>query len=57
MTQALQELIALTGRSKDLGDGWRQVSDTLFPWIQIMVNRYPDVFELDVDKKRLRLKD
>lgn len=49
-----KSLLKLIGRSKDVGDGWRKVSVTLWPMVS-MAN--PDLVELDDENHRVRLTD
>lgn len=42
----------LIQRSKDLGDGWRQVSDVL--WRYALEQHHEELTELDHENKRIR---
>ncbi|OAN76672.1 hypothetical protein A8B82_14835 [Sulfitobacter sp. EhC04] len=45
-------LLKLIERSPDIGDGWRQVSGSLWPLIA--KQSHPDLTELDAANKRIR---
>jgi hypothetical protein len=45
-------LFALINRSRDIGDGWRQVSDQLWPHIRPQA--HPQLVEVDEVLKRIR---
>lgn len=47
-----KSFFALILRSPDIGDGWRQSSDMLWPHIQKWA--HPDLTELDEENKRIR---
>ncbi len=48
----LKGLLGLIQRSADIGDGWRQVSDVLWPHVQ---DAPGELVELDDIQKRIRL--
>ncbi len=53
LTQPQKDLLRLILRSPDLGEGWRQVSQTL--WKSVTHYRHPDLTEIDEEKRRIRL--
>jgi hypothetical protein len=53
ITDQQKSLLHLIVRTRDIGDGWRQVSDTL--WGVVSANAVPELMELDVELKRVRL--
>ena len=44
----------LVQRSKNVGDGWRQVSDALWNFSKMEASKQPAVFELDELLHRIR---
>ena len=53
MTQPQKSILRLILRSDDMGDGWRQVSNMLWPGIIKL--RHPDLTEIDEENRRIRL--
>lgn len=53
ITDQQKSLLHLIVRTRDIGDGWRQVSETL--WSVVSANAVPELVELDVELKRVRL--
>lgn len=52
ITENHRILFSLINRSRDLGDGWRQVSDQLWPHIRPQA--HPQLTEIDENSKRIR---
>lgn len=52
-----KSFIGLLKRSKNIGDGWRQVSDALWEFVKAQAAKQPSVFELDHSNKRIRFAD
>lgn len=52
ITENHRILFALIKRSRDIGDGWRQVSDKLWP--HILPEAHPQLNEVDETLKRIR---
>jgi len=52
ITENQRIMLQLIKRSPDIGDGWRQVSGTLWPLVGEQA--HPDLTELDADTKRVR---
>jgi hypothetical protein len=52
MTENQRIMHRLIHRSPDIGEGWRQVSDTL--WRHVLAQAHPDLTELDENKRRVR---
>jgi preprotein translocase subunit SecA len=50
-----RDFLLLLVRSKDIGDGWRQVSDRL--WKLVTMFSEPELIEVDEPNKRVRLTD
>jgi len=48
----LKSLLALIQRSEDIGDGWRQVSEQLWPHVQ---DAPSELVELNHDQKQIRM--
>lgn len=57
LTRWQKNLAALVERSKDLGGGWRQVGNSLWPSVEGWAAERPDVFDLDAANKRIKLTD
>ena len=47
----------LLQRSKNIGDGWRQVSEALWPFALEQVAKQPGQFDVDEQLKRIRFFD
>lgn len=47
----------LLQRSKNIGDGWRQVSDVLWNFVVGQAAKQPGMFEVDTALKRIRFTD
>lgn len=55
MTSQQRDLMRLVLRSDDIGEGWRQVSEMLWPMVlELYVE---ELYELDPDNKRVRFND
>ncbi len=52
-----QSFINLLQRSKNIGGGWRQVSDALWEFVKTQAAKQSGVFELDHENKRVRFSD
>lgn len=50
-----RDLLQLVERSKDVGQGWRHVSDVLWPHVQNWAGEAPELFELRLDEQFIRL--
>lgn len=55
VTENQKIFLDLIERSPDMGDGWRTVSDALWP--HALQQAHPLLTELDRDNKRVRLTD
>lgn len=53
MTQIQRDLLRLIQRSPDIGEGWRQVSQLLWPTVS--GNCHPHLTELDAENRRIRI--
>lgn len=53
ITQSQRDLLNLINRSHDIGDGWRQSSDILWPHIKSVLPN--ELVEIREDEKQLRL--
>lgn len=51
---SLKEFLDLLNRSPDLGDGWRQVSETLWPFVEDLTEE--KTLEINHELKRVRFK-
>lgn len=47
----------LVNRSKNIGDGWRQVSVGLWDFVKDQAAKQPGCFELDEERRRIRFVD
>jgi len=47
----------LVDRSKNIGNGWRKVSDGLWNFVKLQASKQPAVFEIDDEKKLIRFAD
>jgi hypothetical protein len=52
ITDQQKNILRLIGRSTDLENGWRQVSNMLWPLV--MEHAHPELTELDRESKRIR---
>lgn len=52
INQQEKDFLRLVGRSPDIGDGWRAVSNMLWPWV--LKFDTPGLLELDHEKQRVR---
>ena len=48
-----KDIFSLIMRTRDIGDGWRQCSDTIWKWLGKLQGS--EFVELDADKKRIRI--
>jgi len=54
LSESQMSVLSLVGRSHDLGDGWRQCSDSVWPWVSKEASCVPDLLELDTEGRRVR---
>jgi hypothetical protein len=54
LAQSQKDLLRLIVRSPDIGEGWRVVSDTLWPVILTELQG-PDLIEINQETRRIRL--
>lgn len=52
--QKIKSTLALIARSPDRGEGWRNVSEPIWPLVKDMPS---DLFDLDVEQRRIRMTD
>lgn len=53
ITQIEKGLLRLIERSPDIGEGWRQVSQLLWPTVS--ANCHPQLMELNTENRRIRI--
>lgn len=44
----------LVARSKNIGNGWRKVSDSLWNFAKLQASKQPAVFEIDDERQLIR---
>ncbi len=49
------DILRLIERSKDIGDGWRQCSQRLWPAITTEAAKLEELVELDKENQRIRI--